>query len=170
MKIALFMIASVLTAGGASWLALPAVQNEGPQVPTATAPVQCHGTAETCPQTSNCHDNQQADCDGGCISCPEAKDQDKDGHCDVEKACEYHSSDCAPVNRTASCHTDGVACPGTDCNNCCKEFKNTDSDGTCDKNSDCTNHDAVSYSRHAEGVHRGRGRCHVFTCLPEASE
>jgi len=168
MKTVLFVIAGVLTAGGASWFALPALQNEAPQVPAVVSPVKCHGTAEACHQASNCNGDQLY-CDSKCANCPDVKDEDGDGRCDVEKDCERHSINCASTHRTASCHDDEVICPGTNCGDC-KEFEDADGDGACDKIGDCKGHTSVKCSRNGGNGHRGRGCCHVPARQPEASK
>ena len=168
MKTVLLVIAGVLTAGGASWLALPAVQNENHQVPADVAPVRCHSTAVEYLQASSGHDGQ-SDCSGDCGNCVEAKDQDGDGRCDAAKDYDRHSGDCDTTHQAASCHTNGVVCPGTDCGDC-KDFKDADGDGGCDRSADCGKHSEVTCPDHGKGIHGGRGRCHAATLQPETSK
>jgi len=90
MKKALLLLAVVAGVGMIGWVAyatsgVQAVTTAGKNAP---APV-CDPATEDCPSATSCHDGKTT-CPPSCKDCPDFKDSDGDGVCDVVADCGRH--------------------------------------------------------------------------------
>lgn len=134
-KLSLLLFVAIVLAGGIYAVQALADNSSGAAATAKPTPAvqtlsQNAGTAAQCPG----HVNGSHNCghSGKCTSaCPQFKDENNDGQCDVENAC--HSAD-GQKN-----------CPGHATSTACPKFTDNDKDGKCDQQGQC----------HTAGAHEG---------------
>jgi hypothetical protein len=110
MKKTMLIAVAVALAGVAAWTAYAYAQGMTPfGKESAVCPrAACAPTAQQCDHAAACHKDVAA-CHNDCNGCPEFKDEDKDGKCDVAGECRRADCTTCPEHLETRCagHAEG---------------------------------------------------------------